>query len=259
MAILSNHRSSGPENWDKEEIKDLTDSLLDDVYEYSKRLYAEGKRSVLVVLQGMDASGKDGLTRSLFQKVSPAWVNVHSFKKPTDEEFAHDFLWRIHKCTPSKGMITVFNRSHYEDILVPSVYGYIDKATIDARFEQINQFEQHLEANGTKVLKFFLNIGYDKQKEKLLERINTKEKHWKHNDGDWETREHWNEFQTVYETIFERCNVVPWHFIPCDHNWTKLYSAAEILVNELKKMDLQFPELDSEKFTPDYSKSKYRY
>ena len=259
MALLDNHRPNGPENWNKKEIKKATEPLLDELYEYAKRIYAEGKQSVLIVLQGMDASGKDGLTRSLFQKVSPAWVNVHSFKKPSDEEFAHDFLWRIHKRTPEKGMITVFNRSHYEDILVPSVYGYIDQATIDQRYDQINQFEQYLEANGTKVLKFYLNVSYDKQLEKLNERINTKEKHWKHSDGDWETREKWNEFMGVYDTVFERCNDIPWHIIPCDHNWTKLYSTAKVLIDELKKMDPQFPGLDTEKFTPDYSKSKYRY
>ncbi len=259
MALLDNHRADGPQDWDKKEIKDTTDDLLDDVYEYSKRLYAEGKRSVLIVLQGMDASGKDGLTRTLFRKVSPSWVNVHSFKKPTDTEMAHDFLWRIHQCTPEKGTITVFNRSHYEDILVPSVYGYIDQETIDKRYEQINQFEKHLEANGTKILKFYLNVSYEKQEQKLLERINTKEKHWKHSDGDWETRDKWHEFMKVYDTVFERCNDIPWHIIPCDHNWTKLYSAADILINTLKEMDPQFPELDSERFTPDYSKSKYRY
>ena len=259
MALLDNHNASGPADWDKDKLKKETDSLLDDVYEYSKRLYAEGKRSLLIVLQGMDASGKDGLTRTLFQKVSAAWVNVHSFKKPTDEEFAHDFLWRIHQRTPQAGLITVFNRSHYEDILVPSVYGYIDQETIDKRYDQINQFEQFLEANGTKVLKFYLNVSYDKQYEKLMERINTKEKHWKHSDGDWETRENWDAFQKVYDTIFERCNAIPWHILPCDHNWTKLYTASKIVVDTLKAMDPQFPELDSEKFTPDYSKAKYRY
>lgn len=259
MALLDNHNAEGPANWDKQAIKKATDALLDDVYEYSKRLYAEGKRSILLVLQGMDASGKDGLTRSLFQTVSPAWVNVRSFKKPSEKEMAHDFLWRIHQCTPEKGTITVFNRSHYEDILVPSVYGYIDQETIDKRYEQINQFEQLLEANGTTILKFYLNVSYEKQEEKLLERINTKEKHWKHSDGDWETRDHWHEFMKVYDTIFERCNVVPWHILPCDHNWTKLYSAADILIKTLKEMDPQFPELETDRFTPDYSKSKYRY
>lgn len=259
MGVLARHNSTGNPDWDKDKIKDKTDDLLDEVYEYAKRLYAESKRSVLIVLQGMDASGKDGLTRTLFKEVSPAWVNVHSFKKPTDEEFAHDFLWRIHQCTPKQGMITVFNRSHYEDILVPSVYGYIDEQTIEQRYEQINQFEKHLEANGTTVLKFYLNVSKEKQHQKLMERINTKEKHWKHSDGDWETREKWDDFMNVYETVFEKCNDIPWHIIPCDHNWTKLYTAATILVDTLKDMNPQFPELDTERFTPDYSQSKYRY
>lgn len=259
MHVLAKHSPSGPADWKKEKAEKETKELLDEVYEYTKRLYAEGKRSILLVLQGMDASGKDGLTRTLFKEVSPGWVNVHSFKKPTDEEFAHDFLWRIHKCTPQKGTITVFNRSHYEDILVPSVYGYIDEATISKRYDQINAFEKHLEDNGTTILKFYLNVSYEKQEEKLLERINTKEKHWKHSDGDWETRERWHDFMPVYERIFELCNAVPWHIIPCDHNWTKLRTSAQILVDTLKKMDPQFPALASEKFTPDYSKSKYRY
>ncbi len=258
MLRLKNHDPNG-ENWDKNEIKKETKELIDAVYEYSKRLYAEGERSLLIVLQGMDASGKDGLTRTLFEKISPAWVNVHSFKKPTDEELAHDFLWRIHKCVPKKGMITVFNRSHYEDILVPSVYGYIDPAEIEKRYDQINQFEKHLEDSGTTIIKCYLNVGFDKQEEKLLERINTPEKHWKHSDGDWETREKWNDFMNVYESIFDRCSDIPWHIIPCNHNWKKLYSAAKIVVKTLKQMDPQFPALSSEKFTPDYSKSKYRY
>lgn len=259
MSVLDKHDPEDSKNWDKGDIKNETKSLLDDVYEYSKRLYAEGNRSVLLVLQGMDASGKDGLTRSLFEKVSPAWVNVHSFKKPTDEELSHDFLWRIHKCTPQKGMITVFNRSHYEDILVPSVYGYLDENTIEKRYAQINQFEKHLEASGTKIIKCYLNVGFEKQEEKLLERINTAEKHWKHSDGDWETRDHWNEFMAVYETIFERCSEIPWNIIPCNHNWRKLHVTAKILVDTLKQMDPAFPALESKRFTPDYSKSKYRY
>lgn len=127
MNTLNNISSLPHEKWDKKEIQKKTDDLLKDIYEYSKRLYAESKQSLLIVLQGMDASGKDGLTRTLFKEVSPAWVNVHSFKKPTEEEFAHDFLWRIHTRMPENGIITVFNRSHYEDILVPSVYGYIDE------------------------------------------------------------------------------------------------------------------------------------
>lgn len=259
MNTIQSHLSAGSPNWDKDQIKEQTDILLKEIYEYSKRLYAERGQSLLIILQGIDASGKDGLTRSLFQEVSPAWVNVHSFKKPSEEEAAHDFLWRIHKRMPEKGMITVFNRSHYEDILVPSVYGYLDAETINARYEQINRFEEYLEANGTRILKFFLNISYEKQEIKLMERVNTAEKHWKHSDGDWETRERWDAFMAVYNRILNECNRVPWHVLPCDHNWTKLYSAAQLVVDTLKEMNPQYPALDSERFTPDYSKRKMRY
>ena len=259
MNTIQSHLSAGSPNWDKDQIKEQTDILLKEIYEYSKRLYAERGQSLLIILQGIDASGKDGLTRSLFQEVSPAWVNVHSFKKPSEEEAAHDFLWRIHKRMPEKGMITVFNRSHYEDILVPSVYGYLDAETINARYEQINRFEEYLEANGTRILKFFLNISYEKQEIKLMERVNTAEKHWKHSDGDWETRERWDAFMAVYNRILVECNRVPWHVLPCDHNWTKLYSAAQLVVDILKEMNPQYPALDSERFTPDYSKRKMRY
>lgn len=253
MALLDKHPSKGSTHWVKNDIKAETKKLLKEIANYTKRLYAEGEQSILIVLQGMDASGKDGLTRTLFGKSSPAWIDVCSFKKPTPEEFGHDFLWRIHKCTPKKGMITVFNRSHYEDVLVPSVYGYIDAKTIDARYDQINQFEKHLEANGTKVLKFYMNLSYEKQEEKLLERINTKEKHWKHSDGDWESRENWDSFMKVYDSLFSRCNEIPWHIIPCDTNWAKLYSAATILLKELKAMNPKYGGLETDKFVPDYT------
>lgn len=248
MGILAQHSPLGNPDWDKDEIEKKTDDLIDEAYDLIKALYAESKQSILLVLQGMDASGKDGLTRTLFKKVSPAWVNVQSFKKPSDEEMAYDYLWRIHKAVPKKGMIKVFNRSHYEDILVPSVYGYVDKQTVDERYEQINQFEKYLEANNIKVVKFYLNVSKEKQLIKLNERIDTPEKNWKHSDGDWETRENWDAFMQTYEQIFQRCNDVPWHFLPCDRNWTKLYAGAKILVETLKEMNPQFPGLDSERF-----------
>ena len=250
MAILEQHSPTGDNRWDKKKIKKATQKLFDEIYEYSNRLYAESEQSVLLVLQGMDASGKDGLTRKLFQQTSPAWVNVHSFKKPNNKEMAQDYLWRIHQRTPAKGLITVFNRSYYEDILVPSVYGFIKPEIIEQRYEQINHFEKHLEENGTKIVKCYLNLSYEKQHEKLRERIENPAKNWKHSDGDWETRKHWHEFMDVYETLFERCNTVPWHIIPCDHNWTKEYAAAKILVETLKQMDPQFPkaELSLEKY-----------
>lgn len=259
MNTIDKHNPRGPQEWKKNDIKDKTDELLKEIYEYAKRLYAGKNKSLLIVLQGMDASGKDGLTRTLFKEVSPAWVQVHSFKKPTPEEFAHDFLWRIHSRVPEKGMITVFNRSHYEDILVPTVYGYIDSSIIDDRYEQINQFERLLEQNGTTILKFYLNVSKEKQEIKLQERINTAEKHWKHSDGDWDTREKWEDFIAVYNKIINKCDAIPWHIIPCDMNWAKLYSAASIVVDTLKAMELDYPPLETERFTPDYTKRKMNY
>ncbi len=253
MALLDNHDPKGLKHWNKEDIKAETKDILKEIAEYTKRLYAEGERSILVVLQGMDASGKDGLTRTLFGKSSPAWIDVHSFKKPSIEESAHDFLWRIHKCTPKKGMINVFNRSHYEDILVPSVYGLFDPETIESRYEKINQFEKYLESTGTKIIKFYMNLSYDKQEEKLLERINLREKHWKHSDNDWESRDNWNAFMKVYDTIFSRCNDIPWHIIPCDTNWAKLYSGAQILLKELKEINPQYGDMKTDKFMSNYS------
>ena len=248
ITLLSQHSPRGPEHWDKNSIKKETKKLLAEIYEYTRRLYAEGESSILLVLQGMDASGKDGLTRTLFQSSSPAWVNVNSFKKPSGEEVDHHFLWRIQKCVPKKGMIGVFNRSHYEDILVPSVYGYMDAQALEQRYEMMNDFEQYLERNGTRVIKCYLNLSYEKQEEKLLERTQVPEKYWKHSDGDWETREHWFEFMQAYETIFSRCNTIPWNIIPCDRNWTKLYSVANILLSELKQLDPQYPPLNSTRF-----------
>lgn len=248
MTLLSQHSPSGPAHWVKDDIKKETKALLEELYEYTRRLYAEGERSILLVLQGMDASGKDGLTRSLFKLASPAWVDVHSFKKPSALEAEHHFLWRIQQRVPKKGMIGVFNRSHYEDILVPSVYGHIDDEVVESRYEAINHFEQYLERNGTRVIKCYLNLSHEKQKEKLLERVQRAEKHWKHSDGDWETREYWQRFMEVYETLFSRCNHVPWNIIPCDKNWTKLYTVATILLAELKQIDPSYPSLSSERF-----------
>lgn len=259
MSTLKSISTEAPADWDKKKIEKATDKLLDQIYEYGKKIVAGKQKSILLVLQGMDASGKDGLTRTLFQKLSPAWVTVHSFKKPSELEAAHDFLWRIHQRVPEKGMITVFNRSHYEDILVPSVYKYIDSDTIEKRYDLINDFETMLEANGTKVIKMYLHLSKEKQEIKLMERINTLEKHWKHSDGDWETRKYWDEFMEVYESILTKCNTIPWHIVPCDKNWVKLYAAATILVETMAAMNLEYPALESEQFKPDYGKGKISY
>ncbi len=252
--FLSKISTKGPEEWVKEEEVKETEKFLIQIGELTNTLFAEEKQSLLIVVQGMDASGKDGLIKGLFRECSPQWVQVRGYGKPSPEELSHDYLWRINQEIPAKGTIKVFNRSHYEDILVPSIYGYLPKKEIDKRYEQINAFENHLEANGVKVLKLYLHLSLEKQEEKLLERINDKTKHWKHNDADWETRDKWNDFMKVYEKIFTKCSDIPWHIVPTDKNWVKLRIVSELVARTLKAMKPKFPVLVSEKFTPDYLK-----
>jgi PPK2 family polyphosphate:nucleotide phosphotransferase len=232
----------------KDEIKLENESMIAQIIELQRIMYAQSKHSLLIIIQGMDASGKDGAVRRTLSGVNPNGIIVKSFKKPTEEEGTHDFLWRIHQHTPAKGMIQVFNRSHYEDILVPSVYGYLSKKEINQRFEAVNNFESQIESNNTTILKFFLHTSKDEQYKRLTERIEIKEKHWKHNDGDWETRKHWDEFTAVYEEIFEKCDNPSWTIVPTDKNWEKVNVIAKTILNSLKKMNLEWPELVSEKF-----------
>ena len=169
----------------KKDIQKENLKLVEEIINYQRRMYADGRHSLLIVFQGMDASGKDGATRKVFSGVNPLGIKVRPFKKPSDEEFTHDFLWRVHHHTPAKGMIQVFNRSHYEDILVPSVEGYFTKDYINKRYNHINHFEQLLtEGNNTTILKFYLHTSKEEQLQRLTERLNNPEKHWKHNDGD---------------------------------------------------------------------------
>jgi PPK2 family polyphosphate:nucleotide phosphotransferase len=235
-------------NLDKEKVKEETKSMLKEIGDLQYQMYAEGKRSLLIVLQGLDASGKDGLTRGLLDYCNPVGLMVQSFKKPTPLESSHDFLWRVHPHVPPRGVIQVFIRSHYEDILVPSVEKLIPVEKINERCEIINGFEKLLEQNGTKVLKFFLNVSKEVQLERLNERLENPEKFWKHNDGDWDTREKFDEYQKVYDSIFERCKTIPWHFVPADTNWQKLYYVAKVVHETLKNLDIQWPQLNTERF-----------
>lgn len=236
--------------WKKDEIKKKTEKMLKEIGELQHKMYAENKHSIIVVLQGTDASGKDGVTKGLLKYCDPIGIEVFSFKKPTDLEYSHDFLWRIHQVCPAKGVMQVFIRSHYEDILVPSVLKYIPAEVIEERYDMINTFEKLLEQNGTKVLKFFLNVSKEVQEERLMERIELEEKHWKHKDGDWDTREHWDEYMKVYQKILTRCNKVPWTVVPADRNWQKLYVVAEVVLKTLKGLDIRWPELVTERFKP---------
>jgi PPK2 family polyphosphate:nucleotide phosphotransferase len=240
--------SKGFTKLSRKELKKENKQLSKDIIELQNKLMADGSQSLLVIFQGVDASGKDGALKDVFRAINPAGCNVYSFKKPTAREMRHDFLWRVHQVCPAAGMIQIFNRSHYEDILVPSVEGFIPKEIIEKRFKIINDFEKMLEANGTKILKFYLNISKDRQEEKLSDRVNIQEKHWKHNDGDWEVRKKWDQYMEVYNEIFEKCNDIPWHIIPADDNKEKANAIAKIVIDTMEAMDLEYPDLKSEKF-----------
>lgn len=233
---------------DKEVVRKETEKMVKEIGELQYQMYAERKHSILIVLQGLDASGKDGLVRDLLEYCNPVGLSVYSFKKPTPEEYAHDFLWRVHKQVPAKGILQVFVRSHYEDILVPTVEGFIPPEIIEKRYDLINEFELLLEQNGTKVLKFLMAVSEEQQKERLNERITDPEKHWKHNDGDWDTLKKRDQYMKVYKDIYNRCNLFPWHIIPSDKNWQKNRVAAGILLKTLKDMDLKWPPLETELF-----------
>jgi PPK2 family polyphosphate:nucleotide phosphotransferase len=233
---------------DRNETEKKTKKILKKIGKLQNKMYAQNKYSILLVLQGMDASGKDGVTKGLLKYSNPLGIKINSFKKPSENEYAHDFLWRVHEVVPRKGELEVFIRSHYEDILVPSVEKYIPEDIISKRYGMIDDFEKLLEQNNTRVLKFFLNVSKEAQKSRLMERIELKQKHWKHKDGDWDTREKFDQYMEVYEKIINKCTVTPWHIVPSDKNWQKLYYIADVVMKTLEELDLKWPELVSEKF-----------
>ena len=206
-------------------------------------LYAEGKRRVLIVLQGMDTSGKDGVIRHVFEGVNPQGVQVASFKVPTSLELAHDYLWRIHQKTPGKGEIVIFNRSHYEDVLVVRVHNLVPPEVWKKRYDQIKNFERLLVEEGTVILKFFLHISPEEQARRFLERVETPEKNWKFNPGDLEERKHWQEYMEAYEDAINKTstNYAPWYVIPSDRKWYRNLAIASIMVDTLKGMQMSYP------------------
>ena len=239
-----NISARAPETLDKKETKAKTEKLLEELNELQNLLYAEGKHAILVVIQGMDASGKDGLIRNVFGKLNPQGVKVQSFKVPTEEEKKHDFLWRIHSHTPAKGMIQIFNRSHYEDVLVTRVHGWCDDQTAEQRFQAINDFEKLItEHNATQILKFYLHISPEEQQLRLKERLEDPTKHWKYNARDFEEAKLWDKYMNLYEDVFKKCNHVPWNIIPADQNWYKEYLVAQKMVAVLKSLNMHYPPL----------------
>jgi len=233
-----------PKEFDKEKTKKDIADILVELDELQNLLYAESKHSLLVVIQAMDAGGKDGAIRNVFGKLNPQGVEVKSFKVPTAEEAAHDFLWRVHQHTPPKGMIQIFNRSQYEDIVVTRVHKWIDDRTAKKRMKAINDFEELLqEHNSTAILKFYLHVSHEEQLERLNERIRDPQKQWKYNENDFTESTLWDVYMEMYEDCFENCNNVPWTIVPSDQNWYKEYIIASAVLKTLKNFDMKYPGL----------------
>jgi PPK2 family polyphosphate:nucleotide phosphotransferase len=231
---------------DRDEAEANTAECAKAIDALQDRLWAERKRALLVVLQGIDTSGKDGTVRGVFNQCGPLGVAVSAFGRPSDEDLAHDYLWRVHRVVPKKGVIGVFNRSHYEDVLVAKVRELAPKAAIEERYDQINAFEEHLTQNGVTILKFMLHISKDEQKERLQERLDQPRKNWKFNAGDLEDRALWDEYQGAYETMLERCSTAhaPWRVTPADKKWRRNAIVASIVHGTLEEMDPRYPKPD---------------
>lgn len=219
-------------------------SVSKELGELQELLYAARQNAVLIILQGMDTSGKDGTIRRVMSEVNPLGCRVESFKVPTEEELAHDFLWRVHQVVPPRGMMTIFNRSHYEDVVIVRVHDLAPEAQWELRYDHINDFEQLLAEHGTIILKFFLHISRKEQKKRLEAREEDAEKAWKLSVGDWREREHWDEYMRAYEDAISRCSTehAPWHVIPADRKWFRNLVVAEEIVNALRPYKAKWQE-----------------
>lgn len=232
------------EGLDKEEVRLETTRLCMRISELQHLLYANSSHSVILLFQGMDTSGKDGAAKRVLEYVTPAGVETSNFKTPSREELAHDFLWRVHKAVPRYGNIGVFNRSHYEDVLVVRVLKLQPKEVWSKRYEQINAFEELLADNNVIWLKFFLHISKKEQAKRLEARIDDPTKNWKLELNDIKMRAYWDEYQKAYEDAINRCstNDAPWHIVPADHKWYRDYVVAQTLVKTLEKLKLKWPK-----------------
>jgi len=228
----------------KKAAKDRLDHNRDRLRALQEVLYAEHKHALLIVLQAMDAGGKDGTIRHVMHGVNPQGVTVTSFKVPTAEELDHDFLWRIHQHAPRKGMIGIFNRSHYEDVLVVRVNELVPRAVWEGRYDHINAFERLLADSGVTILKFFLHISKDEQKERFQARLDDPTKHWKFSMGDLPVREQWNDYMTAYEDALTHCNTAwaPWYIVPANKKWYRNLVISSVLVETLERLDLRYPD-----------------
>lgn len=219
-------------------------------------MYAENKRALLIVLQAMDAGGKDGTVKHVFSATNPQGVSVHAFKEPTPEEAAHDFLWRVHKKTPARRYIAIFNRSHYEDVLVPRVHDLVPKSVWSKRYDRINEFETNLAQSGTHILKFFLHISPDVQLCRFKERLEDPHKQWKISESDYKERALWDDYMAAYEDALEKCSTehAPWFVIPSNHKWFRNLAVASIVADTLDELGMMYPppSVDLERIRQEY-------
>jgi PPK2 family polyphosphate:nucleotide phosphotransferase len=240
---LQNLSTKAPETFIKEEIKEQTELLLKKLQKLQHLLYAESKHSLLIIIQGLDASGKDGAIKKVFSGVNPQGCSVKSFKAPTPEELNHDFLWRIHKHTPEKGMIQIFNRSHYEDVLIVRVHKWITENEAIRRFDHINAFEKLLADSGCILLKFYLHISKEEQTSRLKERMHDPEKEWKYNENDFTEASYFNSYLNAYADAIYHCSeALPWTIVPADQNWYKEFMIAGKIVSTLESLNMKYPD-----------------
>lgn len=242
---LSKYDADETLGWEKDhKMKSALEKTLVRIDSLQYVLYAEQKRAVLIVLQGLDAAGKDGTIRHVMSGVNPQGCHVTSFKVPSPEEAAHDFLWRAHKAVPGYGELGIFNRSHYEDVLVVRVHNLVPKPVWSARYDEINNFEAILDSNNMKILKFFLHISKDEQKKRLLERVDDPAKRWKISKADFKERRFWDAYQAAYEDALTKCSTdhAPWYIIPANKKWFRNLAVSHIIAETLEEMRLKLPE-----------------
>ncbi len=242
----------------KDETKKLLRKNIKKMFELQSKLYAHNKYSVLIIFQAMDAAGKDSTIKHVMSGLNPQGTQVHSFKQPSVEEIDHDFLWRIHRATPERGRIGIFNRSHYEDVLVVRVHNIIKKQNLpekfltkdiwQKRFRQIKDFEKYLYENGTVIFKFFLHVSKNEQKRRFLSRIDKESKNWKFSLQDLEERKYWNDYQKCYEEAIAATSFrhSPWFIIPADKKWFMQFAVSQIITEQLQKLDINYPKLSED-------------
>ncbi|MGJ8655298.1 MAG: polyphosphate kinase 2 family protein [Akkermansiaceae bacterium] len=230
----------------KEHHHDELHDLREELRELQNLLYAEGKQKLLVIIQAMDTGGKDGCVKSVFGRVDPQGIHVSSFKQPSKEELSHDYLWRIHQHAPGNGMIAVFNRSQYEDIIAVKVKEIFPESVWSKRYRHVVEFERMLAEEGTKIVKIFLHISKDEQKERLQARLDEADKNWKFNPGDLEDRARWDDFMAEYENIFEKTSTdeAPWFIVPADRKWYRNLVVSQIIIDALESLNMKYPTTD---------------